>query len=430
MNAAAQSRPSLLFVTPVPPAFDGIGIEMRAAANLAALARFFDVDLLVIDLARYLGKKTIDPEIAKLCRRTAIVPADESRLGSLYHKLSSQQLKILFRAVNPQAISLVLADARGPAIRGFLEGRSYDVVHAFRLKTASILPQILSMLKAPPRQRVLDLDDIESEFARRQAATLRQEMGLQTYVIDSMDVFKLKRRERQIARAFDHIYLCSKTDAERFRRMYGPVSNIEVVPNIVRRPAATGPDGSATEKRPLTLLFVGTLRYAPNVDALTFFHDEVMPRLRALTDLPFTVKIVGRSPVAKIQAMAKEPGFALVADAPDLAPHYTAADVVIAPIRFGGGTRIKIIEAFSYRRAVVSTALGAEGIEAEPGKELLIADDPEQFARHCADLMRDADYRQRIGDAGYGVFERGYSQSVLEKIMGSNFGLTAPANPG
>lgn len=423
-ESGAAKRPRLLFVSPVAPAFDGIGIEMRAAANIAALARFFDVDLLVIDLARYLQGKAVDPNVAKLCRRHAAIAAKESLISNLYHRLPNAQTRILMRILHPQAISLVLADARIPAVREFLQGQSYDVVHAFRLKTASLIPDLLAMLKDQPKHRALDLDDIQSEFARRQAEALRHEIGLQSYLADTLDVPKLKRRERQVAQTFDHIYVCSKTDAERYRRLYAPRAAVQVVPNIVRRPRNAGVAAFARpDPNPVTILFVGTLRYAPDVDGLTFFHDDVLPHLRQIADRPFTVRIVGRAPVPRVVAMGKEPGFSLVADAADLAPHYESADIVIAPLRFGGGTRIKIIEAFSYRRAVVSTALGAEGIEAEPGRDLLIADDPKLFARHCAELMAQPDHRQRIADAGFGVFERSYSQPVLERIFGLQFGL-------
>jgi glycosyltransferase involved in cell wall biosynthesis len=133
--------------------------------------------------------------------------------------------------------------------------------------------------------------------------------------------------------------------------------------------------------------------------------------------------MVGREPPAQIAAIAKTPGFSLFADAPDLAPLYSDADVVIAPLLAGSGTRIKILEAFSYRRAVVSTTLGAEGLEVEAGKDLLIADEPKAFAAHCAALMRHVRYRRQIADAGYSVFERKYTSDVLATILGRQFGL-------
>ena len=193
-----------------------------------------------------------------------------------------------------------------------------------------------------------------------------------------------------------------------------------MVPNIAQRPhEASEP---APQRSPLTILYVGNLQYAPNVDALAFFHDEILPHLKRMTDRPFVVRVVGRSPAAQVVAIANQPGFSLVADAPDIAPHFRDADIVIVPLRFGGGTRIKIVEAFSYRRAVVSTTIGAEGIEAAHGKDLLIADDPKLFAMYCADLIRGVDYRQQIAEAGHAVFERGYGQPALERIFASIFG--------
>jgi glycosyltransferase involved in cell wall biosynthesis len=419
-ESAAESRSSLLYVTAVVPNFDGIGIEKRAAANVAALARLFDVDLLVIDLPRYFQHKAIDPRVAALCRRAALIRARESRIGRLYYRLDNAQLLWLLRMLCPQPIAMVLADARVADLPPFLAGRRYDVVHISRLKVATLLPEILAHLAAKPQRIALDLDDIESDAARRQALALRYRTGLQLYLADRFDVLKFKRLERQAGRAFDHIYLCSQHDAERFRRLYAPTAAVAMVPNIAQRPhEASEP---APQRSPLTILYVGNLQYAPNVDALAFFHDEILPHLKRMTDRPFVVRVVGRSPAAQVIAIAIQPGFSLAADVPDIAPHFRDADIVIVPLRFGGGTRIKIVEAFSYRRAVVSTTIGAEGIEAEHGKDLLIADDPKMFAMYCADLIRGVDYRQQIAEAGHAVFERRYGQPALERIFASIFG--------
>jgi glycosyltransferase involved in cell wall biosynthesis len=419
-ETAALPRPSLLYVTAVAPDFDGIGIEKRAAANVAALTRLFEVDLLVIDLPRYFQNKAIDPRVTRLCRRAALIPAKESRIGRLYYGLASAQLVVLLRMLCPQPIAMVLADARVPALREFLAGRSYDVVHVSRLKVATLLPAILSQLAGKPKRLALDLDDIESDAARRQAAGLRGKVGLQLYLADRADALKFKWLEWRVGRSFDHVYLCSQHDADRFRRLYAPTASVDMVPNIAQHPREAAEPARA--RSPLTVLYVGNLQYGPNIDGLAFFHDEVLPHLKRMVDVPFRVSVVGRAPAAAVRAIAQQPGFSLVADVPDIAPHFRDADIVIVPLRFGGGTRIKIVEAFSYRRPVVSTTLGAEGIEAEPGKELLIADDPKLFAMHCADLIRGADYRRQIADAGHAVFERRYSQAMLERIFAAIFG--------
>jgi glycosyltransferase involved in cell wall biosynthesis len=418
-DSAPAPRPSLLYVTAVAADFDGIGIEKRAAANVTALTRLFDVDLLVIDLPRYFQHKVIDPRVAARCRRAALTRAKESRIGRLYYRLASAQLVVLLRMLCPQPVTMVLADARVPELKSFLADQRYDVVHISRLKVATLLPEILSHLVARPGRLALDLDDIESDAARRQAVGLRQRTGAQLYLADRFDVLKFKWLERRVGRTFDHIYLCSQHDAERFRRLYAPTAAVDMVPNIAQRPREAA--DPAPQRDPLTILYVGNLQYAPNVDALAFFQDEILPHLKRMTDRPFAVRVVGRSPAAQVVAIAKQPGFSLVVDAPDIAPHFRDADLVIVPLRFGGGTRIKIVEAFSYRRPVVSTTIGAEGIEAEHGKDLLIADDPKLFAMYCADLLRDAGYRRQIADAGHAVFERKYGQSALEEIFASIF---------
>jgi polysaccharide biosynthesis protein PslH len=418
-----MSRPKLLFLSPVSPRFGASGDRIRAALHVSVLAKFFDIDLVVLNTVQSIERDIICSEVSQKCQRVLTIAADSNFFSKLYNLLPHAQFRALARALHPRPIATALYKCRCPELDDFVRGRSYDVVHAFKLKTALLVPHITTNLGRPVERLILDLDDIESEFARRQAIASRRQSGLQMHLMNLLEAYKFKRLERKASRIFDDIYVCSALDRSKFHRIHPPLADVVVVPNVVRHSRlGKMEDAGASAERRVTFLFVGSLQYPPNVDALYFFRDSILPHLRARATVPFEIRIVGRSPGPKVMALAEEPDFSLVADAEDLAPHYHDAAIIIVPLRFGGGTRIKILEAFSYRRAVVSTTIGAEGIEAEHGKNVLIADDPVKFAELCIGLLNSHDYRRQVADAGHKLFEDKYSEAALEKIFEARFG--------
>ena len=163
---------------------------------------------------------------------------------------------------------------------------------------------------------------------------------------------------------------------------------IEVVPNAVRIPCEPG-NGARGDDSVHRLLFVGSLGYVPNEDAAMLLCDEVLPGIRALTDRPVTLDLVGARPSIRVQRLAARPGVSVSADVADVARCYRDADVVVTPIRAGGGTRIKLLEAFAHQVPVVSSTIGAEGLEVAAGRELLIADEPAEIAAACVRVLTD-----------------------------------------
>jgi glycosyltransferase involved in cell wall biosynthesis len=171
---------------------------------------------------------------------------------------------------------------------------------------------------------------------------------------------------------------------------------------------------------PFTLLFVGNFGYYPNDHAATFFCAEVLPRLRADARRAVRVMLVGSRPARQVRAVSADPDVTVTGSVPSVAPYYRDADVVVVPVRAGGGTRIKLLEAFSYRRPVVATTLGAEGIEVRHGVELLLADTPADVAARCAELMKRPALRRRLVDnAAAFVAARHSPRTVLARLRRS-----------
>jgi glycosyltransferase involved in cell wall biosynthesis len=152
--------------------------------------------------------------------------------------------------------------------------------------------------------------------------------------------------------------------------------------------------------------------YRPNVDAALWFALEVLPRIqRSVPDAHFTV--VGQKPHPRLDRLRELPGVTLTGQVPDIRPFIQAADVYVAPLRMGSGTRLKLLEAMAMERAIVSTRLGAEGLEAAAGEALVIADQPGSFASAVVDLLQDAARRQILGRQASALVRARYDWPVI-----------------
>jgi glycosyltransferase involved in cell wall biosynthesis len=220
--------------------------------------------------------------------------------------------------------------------------------------------------------------------------------------------------ERNALAIVDRVFICSETDRAKFWRKYS-CRKLEVLPNLVHIPARRAKESGRT---PFSFLFVGAFHYYPNQDAVLYFCREVLPELRRRANRDFRVRIVGvGAPRSLRKQLVGIEEIDFVGAVLDVTPYYEAADVVIVPIRAGGGTRIKILEAFAHRCPVVSTALGAEGIAAEPGRHLLEALTAEEFVCHCVTLMNDFTLREKLAEEAFRLVKTDYSGDVMTRVL-------------
>ena len=207
------------------------------------------------------------------------------------------------------------------------------------------------------------------------------------------------------------VFTASPVDSARMSERL-PEVLFDTLPNVVRTPLFT-PSAESTPGDPF--LLIGNLSYLPNVEGARFFCAEVLPRIRASDPDLARVTIAGSSPAPSVVAMGGDTGVTVLASPADVAPLYQQARVAVVPIRAGGGTRIKILEAFASGVPVVSTALGAEGLIAEDGVHLLIADTPDEFAAACMRLARDDELRSRLIPAARRLQKDQYSLDMLKQ---------------
>lgn len=261
-----------------------------------------------------------------------------------------------------------------------LPRRQFDLLAACRLPVATIADAMISYGIIEARRRVVDIDDIMSQFRVRQLATEPAARTLPKRVARGLwhagrkrEIEGLRREEDRIAATWDAVGVCSSDDLETFEARV-PAARLVRIPNVVDRPELSARAGTG-----FRLLFVGNLGFAPNVHGLTCFVEEVLPLVRA--QLPaIEVEVVGMGATDAMRALLAQSAVTLSENVASVVPHYAAADAVIAPIFFGGGTRIKIIEAMAFGRPLVVTPLGAEGLDLVDGKHALMADDPAGLA--------------------------------------------------
>jgi sugar transferase (PEP-CTERM/EpsH1 system associated) len=174
------------------------------------------------------------------------------------------------------------------------------------------------------------------------------------------------------------------------------------------------PDG--VRESPHEIVFTGSMDWYPNEDAVLYFADAILPRVRReVPDASFTV--VGRNPTRRLRAMLAGRNIRVTGTVDDVRPYVAAAAVFAVPLRVGGGTRLKIFEALAMGKAVLSSTIGAEGLPLVPGEHFVRADEPEEFASAMVCLLRDPDRRRRLGTTGRQLVEERYSwQEVARRF--------------
>jgi polysaccharide biosynthesis protein PslH len=223
--------------------------------------------------------------------------------------------------------------------------------------------------------------------------------------------------ERAACRAARHVIAVSREDAQLMRDMFG-IEDVSSVPTGVDVEKFT----PTTDPPRAGLVFVGSMDWLPNIDGMRFFVEEVLPLIRRKRP-DCALAIVGREPSREIRAFAEKDSLIKVTGTvPDVRPYLGTSAVSIVPLRIGGGTRMKIYEAMAARVSVVSTAVGAEGLDVHPPDNIRIADSASGFAAQCLELLEDPSERSRQSQAAWDLVARNFGwdsvarrfESILE----------------
>ncbi len=390
---------NLLFLTsqvPYPPRQGG---ALRSWGMISALARRHTVTILSFHDAAEVPP--LPPDFGDISLDVVPEPPPRPLSRRLRDLLLGRQPDMALRLESP-LFRQHLAER--------LAAQPFDAVHIEGIEMAPFL-DVLE--RARPRPRVV-FDDFNCEFLLQKRAfltDLRHPRRWHGALYSLVQWRRLRRYEAEICRRADHVIAVSEADAAALGSLV-PGLRPTVVPNGVDVSAYDPKIPPAPGMGENALVFTGKMDFRPNVDAVLWFAEEVLPRIREhVPDVGFWV--VGQRPHPRLAALRKDPAVTLTGYVEDTRPYIAGAAVYVAPLRIGGGTRLKLLEAMAMERAVVATRLGAEGYEVRDGQELLLADDAETFAAAVVALLRDPARRAVIGRAARRFVEDHYDWSVL-----------------
>lgn len=406
-----SDRLRVLVVSPYLPYPPTWGAAMRVYQLVRHLALGADVTLLC-----YVGSDDrVRPELAAVCEQVLTVP--RAPFEGWRRRGAQARSLLLGRSFHGEQL---VGDELQTALDQALTAGRHDVVQ--------LEGSPLSRLRVPPGVPVvLDEHNVESEVLDRMAH------GERTRLRRAYNRAEARAYRRLEDDAWSSVAAClatSERDAATVRQRVANVP-VQVVPNGVD-PEYFAPATAPVRAERYSLVFTGLLSYRPNLDGVRWFVDEVLPLVRRRRP-GAVLRVVGAGTPDEL-AQAAGPGVEVVGRAPDLRPYLAGAACVVAPIRMGGGTRLKVLEALSMARPLVSTTVGCEGIDVRDGTHLRVADDPQRFADAVCDVLDQPAEAGRMGEAGRRLVSAEYSwassgdrlRALLERVTPARDGLRAP----
>jgi len=298
--------------------------------------------------------------------------------------------------------------AMAQALSEVFKERRFDFLQIESAHMAAYLEGVLSRPDRP-QAVICDWHNVDSELMSRYR---RHGDSVARRLYAAQTVPKIRAAERALLRRATAHLAVSECDRHALLEIE-PRANVFVVENGVDvefLAKLAGPDPGEGDPRRFRVLFVGAMDYHANVEAVERFAREVWPLVRERPGLVFT--IVGRSPAASVRALAEMPDVEVTGTVADVRPFYREALVQVVPLRIGGGTRLKILESMAAGVPVVTTALGAEGLRAQPGKDYLLAESPGDFRDCIGRLAENPRLVQRLTESAWDLVRRHYDWSA------------------
>lgn len=372
----------ILVVSPHLPDPPQWGSAIRVRELIRELSKRHRVTLLSYVLpwqTRYI------PAVQSICESVHIVPSPWADGADRAGRLRS------LAAMAPYAVSRLVSRVLQRRLDELLDDGDYDLV-----QVESGLMSSLDLSRAPAT--ILDEHNIEYELLGR---TVHVERALSRKAFNLVESLKVRRTERQAWKRYDGIVVTSDRELSQIAS-FVPGKPLATVPNGVDlagfAPQSDGPKSG--------LVFTGLMSYRPNIDAVTYFVKEILPLIHR-TRPAETFTMVGWGITDEVRALLG-PRVIATSRVPDVRPYLAGAAAVVAPIRIGSGTRLKVLEALSMARPLISTSVACEGLDVVPGKHLLVADDPARFAEAVIRVLEDRPLADRLGAAGRELMELHY----------------------
>jgi len=404
----SNQKKKALYVTPVIPDRYGIGIQQRSYRNLNLLTEQYQVDVII------LAKSIPTLNLSNLNVKSV------TWLPVPFHSDTPKFLKkvpgsyVIWRIANLMLIPLriVTNTHKFRSVLSNQREQKYSYALFFRIGVAWLHQFILKAMKCKLEYTTIDYDDIESIAKSRSLSITREKFGFQKYLSVFIESKLVHRQEIQYLQEVDSVWVCSDIDKKKLQALPNTSAQIIVMPNTIYIPEQL-PVSYGTE----SILILGAMSYFPNIDAAQFFCKEVLPSLKQKLGKSIQLFIVGSSPEEEVLKLDEIEGVTVTGRVKSVKDYYMQTDIVIVPIRFGGGTRIKILEAMGYGRTVISTTIGAEGIEGHHKKEFIIANCADDFIKACVDYLKHPLLRHEIETNARAFVENKFSFDLAKNIF-------------
>jgi sugar transferase (PEP-CTERM/EpsH1 system associated) len=342
-------------------------------------------------------------DVSKFCASIEVLPLEEPKsmlklfLFVAMNTLSPQNLL----SKNPVLLEYYYSPQMQKKVRNLLATRKFDLIYT-DMRMAHYVQEV-TLPKV-----VHELDCMTEMY--RQWYDNAQNLAMKLF--QGIQYLKIRNYEIKMLQIFDACICLSEYDGRQLKSLC-PDIHLVVVPLGVD---AEFFKPTSDQEEPLALLFVGDMRHPPNQEAVLYFHSQIYAKVRK--DHPgIRLYIVGRNPSNEIQKLALDKSIIVTGYVDDVRPYLARASVVIAPFLSGTGMKIKILEALAMDKPVVSTSVGARGIDVTPNENIILADNPEEFAARVVELLRNETLRRRIACNGRKLVETSYSwKSAADKL--------------
>jgi len=376
------------------------GDRIRAYHVLRAIAGRFDVTLATI--ADEPVAESTRAELDALTSRVLV-----ARARPMHRRAAATRALLTGQAITPAAM---LDRALARQIIDLHRARPFDVVLTYCTGMIGYIKALAEALPDVRFRHVLDLVDVDSQKWAGFAETTRGPIRL----VYKAEAHRLRAVEAGQVVPFDAVTVISEAEAQRYNETVTDRHEPVVVNNGVDLKRFY-PVTDRVDAAP-TIVFTGVMSYKPNVDAVCWFARQVMPRVRAaVPDSRFD--IVGKSPSPAVLGLDELPGVCVVGPVENTAENLRDAAIAVAPMRIAPGVQNKVLEAMACGLPVVCSSLAASGIDAEPGRELLVADEADDAAAQCVRLLTNPQRREAIGRAARQRVEQRYHWSETTRPM-------------
>lgn len=386
---------NILFIAPRVPLPADTGGKIRTLNILKQLALESNLHLVCFSFDE--NDKDYLSDLKKLKIKVTLVPMLETTLF--------QKVYWLFFHGMPISLIKYHTSAMEHAVKKLVENESFDAIHVDHLHMA----HYLNCFKGIPC--MLDEHNVEYKILQRCAAV---EKSLPKKIAYENQSKKMNRFESETAQKFSCVFTCSIDDRLLLNKITNGLVPIYVVPNGVDTDYFK-PDTNETMED--ALVFTGSMDWLPNDDAITYFCDEILPLIWE-RNKEIKLYVVGKSPSQSVKELAaKDSRVVVTGRVDDVRPYIAKSKVFVVPLRVGGGTRLKILEAMAMGKAIVSTSIGAEGIAYSQDENILLADTPEEFANKTVNAIANSSKIQALGKSGRELVLESYDWRVVGRQL-------------